>query len=146
MSEPAITVPKGVVPWDEDLFISMNPQFEDKLTSGQLLQAWEIACLILRNDSKSMVPYAPEKGIYTRRTLLYLLVCHLSTLALRPYDQAGPVSSATEGSVSASFAVPTNPDSTYFCQTPCGATYWQLIKQYALGSYYFAVEEYHPWA
>ena len=139
------TVPRGVVPWDEDAFLSRFPQFQDKLTDGQLEQAWELACLVLRNDSKSMVPYDPERGIFTRRSLLFLLMCHMCTLALRPFDQAGPVTSASEGSVSAGFSVPTRPDSTYFCQTPCGATYWQLIQQYAKGGYYFAVEDYHPW-
>lgn len=143
MSAPA--APPGVVPWDEDSFLVRNPQFVGKLTSAQLLQAWDIACLIQRNDAKSMIPYAPEKGVYTRRTILYLLTCHLATLALRPYDQAGPVSSATEGSVSVSFSVPTDLDKYYFLQTPCGATYWQLIKQFAYGGYYFNNQEAHSW-
>lgn len=137
--------PAGVVPWDEDGFLVRFPQFEGKLTSAQLLQAWDTACLIQRNDAKSLIPWNPEKGVFTRRTILYLLVCHLATLALRPYDQAGPVSSASEGSVSVSFSVPSDLDKYYFLQTPCGATYWQLIKQFALGSYYFDQKEWHPW-
>lgn len=135
----------AAVEFNQDEFLSRYPQFTDKLTSGQLEQAWEIAVLLLRNDDKSLVPYDPEKGIYTRRSLLYLLMCHLCTLALRPYDQAGPVQSAGEGSVNASFAVPSHPDSTYYCQTPCGSTFWQLMKQFALGSYYFDGTPPHPW-
>ena len=138
--------PPGAVPWDEDQFLSRYPQFTDKLTSAQLEQAWELACLLQRNDAESMIPWAPDKGIFTRRAILYLLMCHVCTLALRPYDQAGPAQSAAEGSVNVSFAVPQRPDSFYFCQTPCGATYWQLIQQYAKGGYYFAQEHYHPWA
>lgn len=135
----------GVVPWDKDLFLDTYPQFTDKLTDGQLMQAWGIAGLILRNDAQCVVPWEPERHVFTRRSLLYLLMCHLCTLALRPYDQAGPLNSAAEGSVSSGFAVPAKPDSTYFCQTPCGATYWQLIQQYCKGGYYFAFTEVHPW-
>lgn len=144
--EPAKpTTPQGVVPWDEDYFLSLNPQFEGKLNSAQLAHCWELACMVIRNDTKSIVPYDPQKGIFKRRLLLNLLTCHMATMMLRPYDQAGPISSAGEGSVNAGITVPTRPDSTFYCQTPCGATFWQLFKQYALGGYYFAVEQYHPW-
>lgn len=132
--------------FDYDDFIDRYPQFKDKLTSGQLQEAFDIACLIFKNDDSSPVPYAPQNSVLKRKTLLYLLTCHIATLALRPYDQAGPVSSATEGSVNVSFALPPSPpDSFYFCQTPCGATFYQLLKQLSLGSRTYVLHEYHPY-
>lgn len=145
--EPAQPRSSYIVPWNEAYFLAAYPQFEGKLTSAQLETCWDLACLIQRNDAHSVIPYDETKHIYTRRAILYLLMCHMCTLALRPFDQAGPTTNATEGSVSVGFSVPARPDSTYFCQTPCGATYWQLLKQYALGGHYFAADDliYHPW-
>lgn len=155
--EPPVTVPAiplkpakpitpaGVVPWNKDKFLAFYPQFEDKLSDPQLENCWRLACLFLRNDSKSLVPYDPENDVLTRQTLLYLLMCHMCTLALRPYDQSGSVQSSSEGSVSVGFTIPSPPFNQYFAQTPCGQTFWQLFRQFALGGYYFNNQDIHPW-
>ena len=135
----------AVVIFDEDYFLSIYPQFKDKLTTEQLQNAFDIACIICNNTDSSLIPYDPDTNIYTRRSLLYLLLCHLSTLALRPFDQAGPTASATQGSVSVSFQMPSAMDSSYFSQTPCGSTYWQLIRQYSIGGRLITASNYHPW-
>lgn len=126
-------------------FLIRYPEFEDKLSEGQILQCFEIACLLCNNTDTSLIPYDPSKQIYNRKIMLYLLMCHLCSLALRPYDQAGAISSTSQGSISVSFQVPTSPDSSYFCQTTCGATYWQLMKQYSKGGHLFATRTIHPW-
>ena len=91
------------------------------------------------------MPFEPERGILSRQTLLWLIVCHLATLALWPMGQSGPVSSATEGSVSTSFSLPQNTGRAFWSQTPCGQTFWQAVQPYVVGGRYFGVRHYHPW-
>ena len=127
-------------------FRERYPQFaETGITDGQLAQAFAVACLLLDNSERSPVPYAPAAGIVTRQTLLDLLVCHLATLALWPPGQSGPVSSASEGSVSVSFALPDRPNGAFFGQTPCGQAYWQAVQPYLRGGRYCPVRHAHPW-
>ena len=130
-------------------FLEAYPKFapdgKQLLTDAQLQQAFEVACLLLNNTDSSPVPYNPDKGIMDRRTLLWLIVCHLATLALWEPGQSGPLASASEGGVSASFAVPQIQGKEYWNMTPCGQSYWQAIKAYTLGGRYFGMKNYHPW-
>ena len=127
----------SVVVFDPQEFLEVYPRFVDPktgqplLTDAQLRQAFDVACLLLDNT--------------IRKTLLHLLVCHLATLALWPVGQSGPVSSATEGSVSASFSVPTATGKAFYNQTPCGQAFWQAVQPYVTGGRYYAVRRYHPW-
>lgn len=119
----------AVVVFDPQEFREAYPRFFDPktgqplLTDAQLRQAFDVACLLLDNTNSSPVPYDPAHGIMIRKTLLYLLVCHLATLALWPMGQAGPVASATEGTVSISFSVPQDTGKAFYAQTPCGQTF-----------------------
>lgn len=133
----------AVVKFNASEFFERYPEFVDKLTEGQLLQCFEIACLICNNTDTSLIPYDPDNMVYTRKTLLYMLMCHMCALALRPYDQAGAISSTSQGSISVSFQIPTA-DSAYFNQTHCGATYWQLMKQFGRGGHLFTHKHHHP--
>ena len=127
-------------------FRELYPQFTtDRISDAQLMQAFNTACLLLDNSASSPVPYEPAAAVFTRQTLLNLLVCHLATLALWPQGQNGPVSSSSEGSVSVSFSIPARPEGAFFRQTPCGQTYWQAIQPYIRGGRYHAVTQYHPW-
>lgn len=130
-----------VVVFNAEEFKAMYPQFtvglvESLPTEEQMQHAFDVAALLADNTERSRIPYAPERGVETRKRLLYLLVCHLLTLAVRG-AAVGALSSATEGSVSASFAVPplTN-NLAWYAQTPCGLTFWQLWQQYSLGGRY----------
>ena len=120
----------AVVVFDPQEFREAYPRFVDPktgqplLTDAQLRQAFDVACLLLDNTNSSPVPYDPAHGVMIRKTLLHLLVCHLATLALWPMGQAGPVASATEGTVSISFSVPTATGKAFYNQTPCGQTFW----------------------
>lgn len=86
----------AVVVFDPQEFREAYPRFVDPktgqplLTDAQLRQAFDVACLLLDNTNSSPVPYDPAHGVMIRKTLLYLLVCHLATLALWPMGQAGP--------------------------------------------------------
>lgn len=140
----------AIVVFDAQEFLEDFPKFTKPdgtglLTDAQLAQAFEVACLLLDNTDKSLVPYDPDKGILVRKTLLYLLVCHLATLALWPLGQSGPMSSATEGSVSTGFSLPTGTGDAYYNQTPCGQTFWKLMRSYTAGGRYYAKHYVHPW-
>lgn len=126
----------AVVVFDPADFREKYPAFSDteKYTDARLTEAFEMACLILSNAPDSIVPYDPDREIYTRRTLLYLLMCHI--LTLWGHDYVGAVTSATEGSVSVSLYVPQNINAAWFTQTPCGAAYWQAILPYRTGPRY----------
>ena len=136
----------AVVVFDAVAFRESYPQFtEELLTDAQLQQAFSVACLIVDNTDQSYVPYDPDNNILVRETLLYLLVCHLATLALWPIGQAGPQSNATQGSVSVGFAIPQWPNGQYFNQTPCGQTFWTIAQRYLAGGRYYAAKVVHPW-
>lgn len=140
----------AVVVFDPEAFLEMFPKFTKPdgtslLTDAQLQACFDQACLLLDNTDKSPVPYDPDKGIMIRKTLLNLLVCHLATLALWPLGQSGPLSSATEGSVSSGFQIPTGTGSAFYNQTPCGQAYWQAMLPYTIGGRYYAKHYYHPW-
>lgn len=141
----------GVVVFDPQAFLAAYPRFADPatgeglLTDAQLQQAFDAACLLLDNTDASPVPYDPANGVLVRRTLLYLLVCHLATPTLWPLGQSGPLSNAAEGSVSVGFVVPQNAGKAFYNQTPCGQAFWQAVQPYAAGGRYYAAKQYHPW-
>lgn len=136
----------AVVVFDPAEFREAYPKFTtDLLSDGELQNAFEVACVVVDNTPKSKIPYDPDNGVEIRKTLLYLLICHLATLALWPVGQSGPQSNATQGSVSVGFAIPTWLNGQYFNQTPCGQTFWLLIQRYLIGGRYYAAKVFHPW-
>lgn len=126
----------AIVLFDPTAFKEAYPQFA-AFTDAQLQQAFNVACLVCPNTDASPVPYCPDDGVYTRATLLNMLVCHLCTLSQRG-GAVGTLSSASEGSVSASFTLPQVQNAEWFAQTPCGLTYWQATAQYRTGGIYYA--------
>lgn len=135
----------ATVVFDADAFLARFPQLDGKMLPTQLGACFEEACLLCRNDDGARVPFDPENGVFARRILLYLLTCHIATLALRPPEQPGTMTNASEGSVSVGFNVPTIPGADWYLQTPCGGRYWALLRQYALGGMYVKQGFYHPW-
>ena len=131
--------------FDKEDWLEAYPQFKGLVTDAQLDYAFKIAETLLDNTESSPVPYDPENGIVTREILFYMLICHLVTLALRPINQAGPTSNATEGSVTVGFQIPTSVNGQYFMQTPCGQSYWQSIRKYIVGGRYYDQKHFHPW-
>lgn len=104
-------------------FKAAYPAFAN-VADAALQNYFDIACLYLSNDDCSRV-----QDLTKRQALLYMLTAHVAQLsgALNPGGVPGPVgrvSSATEGSVSASFDYPMSPGSEWYALTPWGAMFW----------------------
>ncbi len=116
----------AVVAFDETAFKARYPEFAS--VSGTLLSAcFTEATLYLNNTDTSIV-----QDVTHRALLLNMLTAHVAFLggALSADGQVRPVgrmSSAAEGSVSASFeGVPPTPGTgAWFQQTQYGASFWQ---------------------
>ena len=97
---------------------------------------------VIGNDD-SAIPYDPDAQppIKTRAVVLTLLTCHIATQSYIWGDQqAGPLQTAGEGSVSAGFGGmvdASNP--AWWNSTKCGAQAWVILKRYAQGPLYFGV-------
>lgn len=123
-----------VLEFDVTQFRAEHPQFSE-MTDAQLQGFWGIACdLSGLNAERTSV-----RSIDMRKSLLNLLTCHIATLQARGTDSVGLLASASEGSVSASFgSVPTDKNNWWYFQTQCGATYWNIMRRFVAGGYYFA--------
>ncbi len=131
------------VVFDVSEFREFYPQFADpvKYTDARLQGMFDTAnaylCALLKSPCD--LPYCPDKGIVVRKIALYALMCHLLTMADRAQTgQSGPVTSATEGSVSVGFAGPMQYDTknpwSFFGLTPCGEAFWTLISPYRIAN------------
>ena len=116
--------------FDVSDFREVYPQFAN-FTNRQLEYMAQNALIISGLDKDDRIPVRQKYNLW------YMLVCHLATLAQR--GTAGALTSATEGSVSASFGqmVQTGGDADWYNLTPCGSAYWQIIKKYRLGGLWF---------
>lgn len=123
----------GVVIFDAAAFVQRYPQFA-AVPADTLGMLFDEATLIVNNTPNSVV-----RDVAQRRILLNLVVAHIATLSgvASPggegsnATQVGRVSSATEGSVSASLEMgATSNASAYWLQTQYGATYWQLTAKF----------------
>lgn len=131
-----------------DNFRLMYPSLTESVLPTQILELlWDQACSIVGNDDRSFSPYDPEKGVKEREVLLYLVTCHLATLASGDQNQAGRLTSVSEGSVSASFeGIKANSvTAQWWLQTRCGATYWALTAKYRMGGRLYGQSNYHPY-
>lgn len=108
---------------DIEEFRKLHPQFDN--IDDETIQGWaDYAALLF--------PWRMVKDEKEQKALLGLLTCHLLTLRNRG-DVSGPLTSASEGKVSTSFASYTSNNGWWFRQTPCGALFWQIILKYILG-------------
>ena len=119
----------NVVVFDATEFKTLYPQFSD-MSNAQLTQYFNVACLLCNNTGNSMV-----KDLQERKTLLYMLTCHIATLQQRGTAMPGLLSSATEGKVSVGVQAYTN-NPNWYSQTQCGATYWLATAKYRVGMRY----------
>lgn len=117
----------GQVVFSPSSFKVAFPEFT--ATSDALLtQFFNCATLYLSNEDGSVV-----QDLTRREQLLWLLTAHVGVLrgALTPAGTAGGpspvgrVSSASQGSVSASMDFPASPGAAWFNQTGYGAMFWQ---------------------
>lgn len=123
----------GVVTFDPVVFAQRYPQFA--AVSAPVLQSlFDEATLFLNNTPGSIV-----RDVTERTVLLNLVTAHVGTLsgvaapagAGSTATQVGRVSSAAEGSVSASLDMGAVPNTAaWWLQTQYGATYWQATAKY----------------
>lgn len=128
----------GVVVFDPATFKLRFAQFA--AVSDALLQMFfEEAALNCNNSPRSRVRDLGERSV-----LLNLITAHIATLsgvtasggAGSTATQVGRVSSASEGSVSASLDMGTqSKGAAYWMQTQYGAQYWQISARYRTMSY-----------
>ena len=110
-------------------FRTIYPQFAE-VPDAQLEFMWQNALLISGIEEDARIPEDQKEN------LLFMLVCHLATLAAR--GTTGAMTGATQGSVSVTYATPTHTgDAAWYNLTPCGAAYWQIIKKCRLGGLWF---------
>lgn len=116
--------------FDVEKFRAVYPQFAN-LSDTQLGFMWENALIISGIEEDMHIPEGQKEN------LLFMLVCHLATLATR--GTAGAMTSAKQGEVQVTYAsVPSRSDDVdWFNLTPCGSAYWQAIKRYRLGGLWF---------
>ena len=116
--------------FDVEKFRAVYPQFAS-LSDAQLEFMWENALIISGIEGDTRIPEGQKEN------LLFMLVCHLATLATR--GTAGAMTSAKQGEVQVTYAsVPSrSDDADWFNLTPCGSAYWQAIKRYRLGGLWF---------
>lgn len=117
----------GVVVFDPAEFRDLYPSV--KGTDAQLEMHFKFAVWLLGNNECSLV-----KDLDMRKHFLYLLVAHMATLDQRTEEGnsvVGRVSSATEGTVSIGLDYgEMNDNARWYLQTPYGAKYWQMMKQF----------------
>lgn len=115
--------------FDITKFRTIYPQFAE-IPDASLEFMWQNASLISGIEDDSRIPEAQKEN------LLFMLVCHLATLADR--GTAGAMTSAKQGDVQVTYTAPTyTGDAAWYNLTPCGAAYWQIIKKYRLGGMWF---------
>lgn len=135
-----------IVVFNATEFRTFYPKFTEELISDeQLDNLFQLACTFIDNTDKSRFPYDPDRNIYTRKQMLYLLVCHLATMELWGAGQSGPLTSATQGSVSVGFQSMDMWGQPWFSQTPCGRTLLQMLMPYTLGGRIFTKPHFHPY-
>jgi hypothetical protein len=117
--------------FDIEKFRTIYSQFAE-IPDATLEFMWNNALMISGLEHDTRVPDEEKEN------LLFMLVCHLATLATR--GTAGAMTSAKQGEVQVTYSDPTsNPgtDGGWYMLTPCGSAYWQIIKKYRMGGLWF---------
>ncbi|MEI9581828.1 DUF4054 domain-containing protein [Enterobacter asburiae] len=127
----------AVVVFDIVKFRAMFPEFSG-VTDPQLAFLFDRATDYLDNTNYSLV-IDPLK----RERLLYLLMAHMAYMRYGDgkgnggSGVVGRLSSASEGSISASFDLGAmSASSTWFTLSPYGMDFWQATKVYRMATYY----------
>ena len=119
-----------IVVFDPQDFLMLYPQFQNVFNAAQLKQIFKVACMLCNNTENS-----PITDLEERKTLLYMLVCHIATLMQRGTAMPGLITSATEGKVSVGLQAYTN-NPNWYNQTQCGSMYWLATAKYRVGMRY----------
>ena len=128
---------------DIETFRSIYPGLNEEVISDQELENLWAVIVEMLGDGEGNFPY-PENTI---QPILYAALCHLATLETNGLDQPGRVTSAGQGSTSASIeALQANSEvGQWWYQTKCGALFWMMTKRYRVGCRFYRGSNYHPW-
>lgn len=116
---------------DLSLFREIYPQFAE-MSDAAVEHWWGVACTLVDNTPASAIPEN------VRKPLLHALLCHLCALAQRGPDGVGRTTNATQGSVSIGMASALDQvkGAAWWTQTQCGATAYEMLKEYWVGGVY----------
>lgn len=131
----------GVVAFDYGLWSATYPDLAGSVLQPQATGYFGLATLYLDNTGASPVQDATPGG--QRAVLLNLVVAHLAKLLAplngeAPSGLVGPISSASEGSVSVSvtpLSMGTSALAAWFGQTQYGAMFWAATSGLRLARY-----------
>lgn len=118
----------GVIVFNPADFRAMYPQFAE-MSDTELTAYFNGACLLLDNT-----PSSPVTDLTERKTLLYMLTCHIATLKQNGNFAAGVITSAGEGKVNVSVQPFAN--ANWYMLSECGIMYWQATAKYRVGIRY----------
>ena len=122
----------SVVSFNSTAFLARYPEFTS-LGAPLLSQYFTEAGMYCRNDG-----CGPITDLAVLSTLLNMLTAHIAALnggvnGQQPSQYVGRVSSASEGSVSASLEMKSEIGAAWYMQTKYGAAFWQASLPYRLG-------------
>lgn len=125
-----------IVTFDLAQWRLLFPEFSN-VTDAQINgPVWTMAQAYCRNDGGS-----PVCDVLVQTELLNLMVAHIAQLLYGSTTQpasglVGPITSATEGSVSVTTGLVVNTSNQWFLQTKYGQLFWQLALPYRLARYW----------
>lgn len=123
-------------------FRTAFPEFSS-LTDGQLEMQFDVACLLIDNSESSLIPYDPPAD-KSRRTILLTAMAHIAERNSWASGQTGALASASQGSVSTSFAAAQGTDE-WWTSTRYGQLVLRMLLPYVLGGRLYTPNHYHPW-
>ena len=88
-----------------------------------------------------------ELPVYTRKIALYFALCLLLTIQGWGAGQTGPITNASQGSVSTAFQLMQGKTTTesFWLQTSCGQRFWMMLMPYIMGGRAYISRGFHPW-
>jgi hypothetical protein len=128
-----------VVVFDPVAFNALFPAFASVSPTVEALY-FDVATTYVANTDCAIIPYSPPQ-VTTRATVLYFVTAHLLQLFVGANGQGpspfvGPVSDATQGSVSVSTKLGDLPTSaTWWATTTYGLTAWQMMAAWRTAQY-----------
>lgn len=123
------------IEFNKAAFREMYPNFAN-LSDAVLNTLWINAGLCSGINSRDCRIVTDDQE---REYLMFLLLVHLATLQQRGDATVGTMTSASEGSVSGSFAMPPiTANNWWYMQTRYGAMFWQVISRRLKGGLYFS--------
>lgn len=130
----------NVLEFNIEDFRLLYPRFAD-LSDEVLTLTFKQAALFVGNPGRRNI-----QPLEKREAIIFALMCHRLTKYLDGINgAAGPVSNATEGSVSIGFAIPSLNNHPYWYSTSCGQEFIALMAPYIYGGVQYTPPFAEPW-